>query len=249
MTYCLLQPDASPLPVDALKRAFAAVKGLTETDGLKAAQETWGILIRNLTRETALALQQALHEHGVSTELVEASQLPRLPDAKCIRRAEIQPETLVIYDPLGRAVPVPWGQVSLIAAGAVRHFSLAKTSTREWVHDPSVSSSLGLTGAMTWQTEVRHQFQNQMELLLDLLIGTAAMRFQIEASNFGFKGVFDRPELDLAGKVDELIQRLAQHAPHALLNQGALAGRDQASTRRLYPSKAALLDEEIWLLW
>jgi len=88
-----------------------------------------------------------------------------------------------------------------------------------------------------------------MEFLLDLLIGTASMRFQIEAANFGFKYVFDRPELDLAGKVDELIQRLAEHAPHALLNQGALAARERASTRRHYPSKAAFFDEEIWLLW
>jgi hypothetical protein len=156
---------------------------------------------------------------------------------------------LVIYDPLGRPAPVPWSQVSLIAAGAVQHFGLTKTSTLEWVRDSSVFSGLGLTGAMVWQTDVRHQFQHQTECLLDLLIGPATMRFQIEAADFGFKQVFDRPELDLAGKVDQLVQRLAQHAPHALLNQGALACRDQASTRRLYPSKTALFDEEIWLLW
>jgi hypothetical protein len=129
MNYCLLQTDTVPLPADALKQAFRAVKGLTEADGLRAAQESWGIVRKNLTRETA------------------------------------------------------------------------------------------------------------------------AMRFQIEASNFGFKRVLGIPELDLTGKADLLVQELAHHAPHARLNQGALACRERTPTRRLYASKAALCEEEIWLLW
>jgi hypothetical protein len=39
---------------------------------------------------------------------VPESDLPRLPEAKLFRCAELQPDALVIYDPLERPVRVPW---------------------------------------------------------------------------------------------------------------------------------------------
>jgi hypothetical protein len=38
---------------------------------------------------------------------VPESDLPRLPEAKLFRCAELQPDALVIYDPLERPVRVP----------------------------------------------------------------------------------------------------------------------------------------------
>ena len=68
------------------------------------------------------------------TEVVEASQLPTLPEAKFVRRIEFQAPALMIYDQLGRAAPVPWDQLALLAAGGVRHFGMSATRKEQTVN-------------------------------------------------------------------------------------------------------------------
>ena len=75
------------------------------------------------------------------------------------------------------------------------------------------------------------------------------MRFQIEAESFPFKYCFDRPDLNLPQKLGLLIQMLAEHAPHAVMNRGGTALRDGQPENAAYASKSALFDESIWLLW
>src|SRR5204863_10184035 len=52
------------------------------------------------------------------------SDLPQLPPAKFVRRMDCLAEALVVYDPIGRAFPVSWAQVMLVAAGKVRQFEM-----------------------------------------------------------------------------------------------------------------------------
>src|ERR1041385_1834633 len=113
MPYCLLQLDSIAPNADQLKRAFRSLKILTDADAVKTAVEACGILVKNLTLESARGLQRVLRGEGVSTEVIDAAALPRLAEAKTVRRLEFQAQSLAVYDPLGRAVPVPWRQVAL----------------------------------------------------------------------------------------------------------------------------------------
>jgi len=244
MTCTLVQLDAAPT-ADQLKRAFKQVKNLTEADATKLANEACGLLVKNLSRNDAATLQLALRSEGVPTEIVETAQLPRLPDAKFVRRLEFQPQALGVYDPLGRAVPVDWQHLSLISAGAVRHFGVSQTRTEEVVQ--SFSPVRGFHAKTV--TDVRHKIEDDAKIVIDIFLARGAARFQIEAESFLFRYLFDRAELNLAQKAGLLVQMLAQRAPQAFVNRGAAALRDNVPGAAAYASKAALFDESIWLLW
>jgi len=181
----------------------------------------------------------------VPTELLDATQLPKLPDAKFVRRVEIQPQALAIFDPLGRIVPLPWQHLTLVAAGTVRHFGVSATRTEVTVNtfDPIRGTRKKVI------SDVRHKVEDDAKLMLDIFLTGGVMRFQIEAESFQFKYCFDRPDLNLPQKLGLLIQMFAEHAPHAVMNRGGTALRDGHPENAAYASKAALFDESIWLLW
>ena len=238
---CFLVQTSSVAPtVDQLKRAFKLLKALTEADAVKLANEACGILMKNLLPADAAVLQRALETEGVPTEVVDAARLPALPVAKFVRRAEFQPQALVISDPLGRPVPVPWPHVALLAAGAVRHFGVNVTRTEHTVKTIRGTKVV---------TDVRHNVEDSAKLVLDIFLIGGAIRFQIEAEGFQFRYCFDRPDLNLPQKLGLLIQMLAGHTPSAILNRGATALRDGSPGAAAYVSKAALFDESTWLLW
>src|SRR3989442_9051982 len=178
--------------------------------------------MKNLSPEDARVLQRALQGEGVPTDLLDATQLPKLPDARFVRRVEIQPQALAIFDPLGRTVPLPWQHLTLVSAGTVRHFGVSATRTEETVntYDPI----RGLRTKVV--TDLRHKVEDDAKLMLDIFLTGGAMRFQIEAEGFQFKYCFDRPDLNFPQKLGLLIQILAGHAPHAGMNPGGTALRD-----------------------
>jgi hypothetical protein len=240
----VLTESTLPTP-DQLKRAFGAVTRFTEADAMKAAHDACGIVVKNLSLEEAHRLQHSLQADGVGVEVLEADQLPRLTDAKFLRRLEFQPNALLIHDPLGRSVPVPWDQISLLSAGSVRHFGI--TTERTESRNLGYSAVRGMHAKM--ETDVRHKVEIGAPYVIDLFVAGGTMRFQIEADSFPFKYCFDHPDLNTAQKVALLVQMLAQHAPRAALNRGAAALLNNDFGNAAYPSKAALFDESIWLLW
>jgi len=245
MPYCLVQADSVAPTADQLKRAFKSLKTLTEADAIKLAREACGILKKNLSLTDARVLQRALQGEGVPTHLLDATQLPKLPDAKFVRRVEIQPQALAIFDPLGRIVPLPWQHLTLVAAGTVRHFGVSATRTEVTVN--TFDPIRGLRTKVV--TDLRHKIEDDAKLMLDIFLTVGVMRFQIEAESFQFKYCFDRPDLNLPQKLGLLIQMLAEHAPHAVMNRGAAALRDGHPENAAYASKMALFDESTWLLW
>ncbi len=245
MAYCLLQSGDLAPTADQLKRAFKSLKWMTDADAVKRANEACGILVKNLSPDDAAALEQAFQAEGVATEALDASQLPKLPDAKFVRRIEFQTQALLVHDPLGRTVPIPWQHLALVSAGAVHHFGMSTTRKDETVNtfDP-------IRGFRTKVvTDVRHKFEDSARLVLDIFLTSDLMRFQIEAESFMFKYCFDRPDLNLPQKLGLLVQMLIQYAPQAILNRGAAACRDGAGGPVTYASKAALFDESTWLRW
>ena len=245
MPYCLLQADSVAPTPDQLKRAFKSLKALTEADAIKLAREACGILVKQLSLADARTLQGALQGEGVATDLLDAVELPKLPDAKFVRRVELQPQAMAIFDPVGRMVPLPWQNIALVSGGSVRHFGVSATRTEETVN--TFDPIRGLRTKVV--TDLRHKVEDGARLVLDVFLTGGVMRFQIEAEGFQFKYCFDRPDLNLPQKLGLLIHMLAQHAPHAVMNRGAAALRDGQPENAAYASKAALFDESIWLLW
>src|SRR5437868_13582493 len=98
MACCLVQTDFAVPSAEQLRRAFRSLETLTEADAVRLANEACGILAKNLSTQDASRLQRALAAEGVPTEIVDAAQLPKLPDVKFVRRLEFQPQWRLIYD-------------------------------------------------------------------------------------------------------------------------------------------------------
>src|SRR5260370_35024797 len=120
MSCAVMQKDLSIPPVEALKRAFRSVKCLTQYDAVILANDAYGILVKHLSGEDAATLQGALQAEDVQTEIVDERSLPTLPTTKFVHRLDCLPESLLIYDPLGRGFPLEWPQVMMVAAGRER---------------------------------------------------------------------------------------------------------------------------------
>ncbi len=246
MAYAVLQKDPAVLAPDLLQRAFRAVKSLTEADAAKLARgRPYGFLLNHLSAEDAACAQRALEAEGVAAEAVDMGRLPKCPEAKCVRRIEFQPEAFLVYDPLGRAVPVPWQHLVLISAGLVRHYQSTRFETSSY--GISMGGHLGVSLEVV--PEIGHGVTDSQHLLLEVFLTRGAARFQVEAAGFPFKYVFDRSDLDLTGKFATLVELLCQRAPQARVNRGAQLFREKSRSLVTYPSKAAFSAESEWLLW
>jgi hypothetical protein len=245
MDYMVLQTDASPPEPELLKSALRAIRHLREPDIIRMAKGAYGILAKGLRSEEAAAVQGVLAAGGLATTIVSAREMALLPDAKYIRRLEFRPDALAIYDPLGRAVPIPWGQVWIVSAGTIRHFKMGETVTENWVshYNPVTGVSRRL------ETDVRHHVADNLCGLLEIVLAKRAMRFAIEIEHFLFKFVMDRPNLSAGEKLGTLVSLLAEHAPHVALNRGAAALCAQPPGCVTYSSKAAFAEETTWLAW
>jgi hypothetical protein len=243
-TYALLLAGTTAPTVEQLKRAFAFTDSLRAADATKVAHEVHGILLKNLTYDNAYRVQCALREDGVETEILEPQALPALPDFKLTRRLEFTDAALMVFDALGRSTPVEWGQLAVVAAGAVGHFEMTVTHTEEEVL--TFSPIRGFRPQTVSETE--HVLETRPQLMLELLVNGPQRRFQIEARGFLFGYCFKRPELSLEEKFVLLVQMIVERAPQAVRNWGAEAMVTGVGIES-YASKVALQDEMVWLLW
>lgn len=241
----LLCELALPDP-EVVKRALRQVRRFTEADAVRMAREPGGLLARNLSPEEASLVRRALEADGVAAVCLPAAQLPKLPQSRLLKRMEFQPQSWVIYDPLGRATPVPGAQVATVCAGAVRHFGLSSAVTQEWVRD---HTGLAGVGGYRLETEVRHSVEDNISFRMEILLAGGGMRFEIEAENFLFGQSLSRPGLGPPEKLAMLIAQFKQHAPHLCLNRGAEALLANPKAPVVYSSRQALTDDSAWLLW
>jgi hypothetical protein len=243
-TYSLVLAGTMAPTVEQLTRAFAFTDSLRSPDASKLAHEVHGILLKNLTYDNAYRVQCALKEDGVATEILDSQALPILPEFKLTRRLEFGEDALMVYDVLGRAIPVAWNHLAVIAAGAVGHYEITTTRTEERVM--TFSPIRGFRPQMVSETE--HTMESKPQLLLDLLVSEGPRRFQVEAKGFLFGYCFNRPELSLEEKFVLLVQMVVERAPHAARNWSTEAMVTGAGIES-YASKVALQDEMVWLLW
>jgi len=132
------------------------------------------------------------------------------------------PAAFVVYDVIGRKNPVPWDDISLVAAGAVRHFAMTSARKEDTV------MKLSMTGGIESHKVARivHKVESDSQLVLEIFLANGAGRFQIEAAGFPFKYLIDRPELSVSQKFVWLVREICRHVARAKFNAGAQAVHD-----------------------
>lgn len=250
--FAVLLNGVEPVTLDALRKAFQHVPGMTALDADAHCRDACGILVRNFTDRQAAALQEGLKSAGIESELVEQGRLPILPAGRVIRRWESMPDQLTMADSLGRQFQLPWSDLALLAAGAVRAANFPRTR-REWEEVRTEVIHVGHLIAIpirVRETKFEYSSCETSEWLLraELVTAGRAARYIIEAENFAFGFPGSTAGHNLADNFCRLVRELADHSPGAALNGGAAAivgGGGPGS----YLRKNSMEDEMTWMLW
>jgi hypothetical protein len=195
-------------------------------------------------------LQAALAAEGIEAEVVEEPRLPVLPAIKMVRRIEITPQALMIYDPVGQKFPLEWGHVMVIAAGkvSVAEFTRVRSEREASSYD---LSNLDRRNRRQPKKVVEYtsKEKEREQHLLEIILSRAVMRYGIEADRFDFKCLGERATTDEGGNFCLLVRELAKHAPQAALNRGARAMVAEPGAAVRYRATTILNEEMIWQLW
>ena len=226
--------------MEKIEQALLSVKGFTRIDAHTFANDAYGILVKNISAEQANGFSQALLGQGIETDVVAQTDLPALPQTKFVHRLDCTPDGLLIYYPIGRSFPLPWQNVMLMAAGCVRMTDFIRTEKVVWVDDEH--------GGQVRTTVSRNAEEQNNHLLLEIVVSGAVLRYSMSADRFNFMCLGERRTKSLPENFALLVQDLATHAPHAMLNRGAFFLK-QNEHLFPYPSKNAFFEEITWLLW
>src|SRR6266849_4009958 len=245
MSCAVMQKDLSIPPVEALKRAFRSVKCLTQYDAVILANDAYGILVKHLSGEDAATLQGALQAEGVQTEIVDEGSLPTLPTTKFVPRLDCLPESLLLYDPLGRGFPLEWPHVMMVAAGRVR----LEDTSQSRPHAAITRHDMFGPAQPQLPTDLGKEREGNHHLVLEIILTRAVLCYSATADRFNFQYLGDRKVAAESANFALLVRDLANFAPHAILNRGAQSLLQDAKEIFAYPSRNAFHEEIIWLLW
>jgi hypothetical protein len=217
--YAVLQKAAARPTAEQIRRAFRSFSHLTDADAVRLAANAQGILQRQLSADAARAFLRALQAEGVAAAIVAESELELLPQSKALHRLALTEAALEIYDLRGQPTAVPWGEVALIAAGAVR------------------------------REEISQSKETRSQLIMELVLTSGAARYEVNADEFPFKYALDRPDLSTVQKFVWLVREISRRATGAILNRGARDVHEGTELVRGYPHRQMFTDEMTWLLW
>ena len=240
MPFAIVQHNLDPLPPERLERAFRSVPQLTTADAKLLARDGFGIIVNNLTFEAAATLQHALDQQGIATDVVDQLDLPKLPPAKRLKRADCLPEALVLYDALGRPTPRPWSQVRLIAAALAPRLETDRMEAICHIRIHGVSVPI---------TEYYHKSQEHLRLMLEIYVHAMPPRYMIIADQFQYTYLGDRLARTALENFLLLLRDLLQYATSARANRGAEALVADPPRAFSYPTLHAFEEETVWILW
>jgi len=244
-SYAILLRGSSNPNAEALRRAFRVFRHLTDADAVRLAANAQGILMRHLAVDEAKALLQSLTGEGVKAALVHEDELRFLPASQTLHRIDLTEENLVIYDYVGHPTAVDWGEFSLVAAGAVPHLEIAAAPT------PPIGTGLRALfgGRGRKSASPRSRLETERHFILELVVGRGWARYELVAQSFAFKPIVDRPAASLTENFVGLVRIITHRATAAVRNRAAQDIYEGTALIRGYPSRQALLDEMLWLLW
>jgi len=240
MGYAVMQHVLEDIAAEPLVRAFRSVPSLTDQDAGLQAKDAYGILAKGLSQVDAAALQRALRAEGIESHVVDEAELPALPMAKALKRAEPLAQALVIYDALGRPQQVDWSQVILVAAGNVN----LRQFKREY------TSKLVARGqGVVLETDLEVQELRKLNLLAEVFLAVEPRRCRVVAKSVGYAYLGARRSNRSADNFVMFVQDLVRQAASADINRGAEMLAGDPPTAMTYPSRYAFEEEIIWYLW
>lgn len=243
--FAVLQKGPVSPTADQMKRVFKSFSNWTDADAVRLAVGAHGILMRHQGQDAARAFQTALQAEGIGAVVVAEDDLPRLPEGRALRRVDLWPQALIVYDDPGRPRPVLWSEIALVAAGVAQHFEVHKTQPKRNAPRFSPVSSI-------WpkkMSESARAIGPGSSLLLEILLADRATRYQIDAAEFNFRHVIDRPGLSIGEKFVWLVREICRQAERAVFNAGARRLRQGEHVTPDYTNRQVFLDEMVWLLW
>ncbi len=266
MPYALLQRRLEIPDLERLRRAFRGVGGMSPADAPHVARDAFGILVKQLEPEDALALQAALRREGVETDVVDHAALPELPAPKWFRRVAARESGFVGCDPYDRELTLPWDRIAVVAGGRVQNTEFTRprspaTDFREvelpwavgsFLDHPGLHAKLCLgssLGMMQTSTSASTQERQVWRWTADLFLAGGAARFSLRADQIHFLDSRPQGEAERLSAFLELLRTIATHSRQALLNRVAFSLREGQTDTIAYPSRNAYQEELLWLLW
>lgn len=240
----LLRDDDRP-SAEAIRRAFQCFQHLTDADAVRLAANAQGVLMRHLSADEARAFQHALGVEGVEAVVVNEQNLQFLPNSEVLNHIELQSEALVIRDYIGKQNLVRWDAIALVALAAVPHVEIGQTQTQRM--GVRLHSVFGLWPKRTIET--RSHLETRPHLILELVTVANKARYEVLAHQFPFQHLASAPPGTVTERFVWLARQFVQRASKALLNRAAQDVRDGVGLVRSYPSRQAMRDEMVWLLW
>lgn len=243
MAYALLQLTLDQrIERSSLEEASVVVPSVARADCARLHKELFGIVVGGLEQAEARAFQQALAQRGFPTELVEESELPRLPEPRRIFHLQLGPAGLASEDVYGGTELVPWPDLVFAAGGFLTAQRWRPQRVMEW------QIGLGPGGSMVRQlgfgTEQR--LQKVPEFRLDFLFGGGRRR-QLVLREQTVARINGQPVQLRDRETLEGVLRLLQALPATRTNTGIR--RVGAAELFSYPSEQAFEEEIVWSLY
>ena len=243
MPYAIMQKALEAPTVDQLQTAFRGVPGVAAVDARIFAKNIFGVLAQGLTEQQAAAAKAGFTAQNIEVESVDERAVPPMPPIRHVRRLDCTPEALLIYDPIGRPVPLAWNNIMIVAAGQVVMAEFDRQAEDYYVQTRS--------GPML-RTRYHEDEMHRERWLLEIVIRGGALRFSVnshEVLGTFFQYLGERQARDFGTNFQMVVRDIIQATPDAALNRGACSIRDQAPKSFLYPNRKAFNEEMIWLLW
>jgi hypothetical protein len=251
MRYALFQHSLDELDADAVGEALdEVVPWLARADARMLVRRAYGVLTEGLVEAHARALAQALGRRGVSVEPVEQDWL-ELPPLIACRRADVEPDALVVHDLYGRVTEVPWARVLLVAVGSYPVPERVPRARKPFEPKPRAASPWGLRGMLQDGSDAgqtSYEYVDRAQVMLDIVTDAPA-RYRIQRQRFDYSYLGERRENSAAANFPLLVRDLLEHTPGAIQNQGARQMRSEADDVMSYPGPNQFERESAWSLW
>lgn len=244
MPYALIQKNlGQKIDRKSLEEASIHVPSVARADCARIHRELFGIVVRSIPYNEAVAFQTALEHFGFPTELVPQKDLPGLTAPHFRRGILFDPEGFTAIDGLGREDSHPWEEVQFAAGGFLETVVLKTKTVVEGTY------RYNGRGMPRYEPGIkREEKTTEREFRLELFLSRPPFRLQFQAGKetlFRFDGAMLR-----SNQVDQfftILQKIGQIVPKDCLSLGILAAmRQEAFT---YPSVSGMEEEISWHLY
>ncbi len=244
-TYAVVQRSLDDvISREDLEAASDALPQITRVDGAILQRSLYGIVVRRLAWESAVAFQGGLRGRGWETDVVPDAALPPLPEPRIARGLTWTSDALVEIDLYGREHPVPFDAVLFAAAGWMEGQVLQETQ----LYRPRVVHTGRGRAHVEPAYEIKRSWENVTRFRLEVVIASDPPRIAWDAEPrrpLMLDGVAVAPRD--AEVLYRLLDGLRARLPASRINRGIAWAGDVREFR--YPTPTAFDEETLWSLY